>query len=104
MVSSCFSGQFANEITDLHTLVITAINPNQQSFGCTNTSEFTYFGEAFFKEQLAQNASFIMAFIAAKSRITVKENKMGYENSQPMMVTSNLLSIRLKKYLNNIII
>ncbi|WP_318491291.1 C13 family peptidase [Photobacterium leiognathi] len=97
VVSSCFSGQFANEIADLHTLVITASNPSQPSFGCTNTSEFTYFGEAFFKEQLAQNASFIMAFIAAKARITVKENKMGFENSQPMMITSKPIIDKLKE-------
>ncbi|WP_318435904.1 C13 family peptidase [Photobacterium leiognathi] len=97
VVSSCFSGQFANEIAGLHTLVITASNPSQPSFGCTNTSEFTYFGEAFFKEQLAQNASFIMAFIAAKARITVKENKMGFENSQPMMITSKPIIDKLKE-------
>ncbi|WP_394145965.1 C13 family peptidase [Vibrio atypicus] len=84
VVSACFSGSFVKELADLNTLVITAADPYQPSFGCTNTAEFTFFGEAFFKNNLTRTHSFFEAFLDAKQEVTIKENKLGYDNSNPM--------------------
>ncbi|MCF8778052.1 C13 family peptidase [Vibrio sp. IRLE0018] len=95
VVSACFSGQFADELADLYTLVITASNPNQPSFGCTSGADFTYFGEAFFKDQLTQTTNFEEAFLLAKAAITERENNMGFDNSYPTMRTTKRISDKL---------
>ncbi|ELP5728837.1 hypothetical protein QTV44_002088 [Vibrio vulnificus] len=95
VVSACFSGQFADELADLYTLVITASNRTQPSFGCTSGADFTYFGEAFFKDQLTQTANFEEAFLLAKEAITERESKMGFENSHPTMRSTKRISDKL---------
>ena len=52
-VSACYSGGFIEPLKDPYTLIATAAAPDKQSFGCSNTNDFTYFGEAFFKDQLS---------------------------------------------------
>ncbi len=84
VVSACFSGSFVNELADLNTLIITASDPYHPSFGCTNTAEFTFFGEAFFKNNLTKTHSFFQAFLDAKQEVTLRENRLGYLNSNPM--------------------
>lgn len=84
VVSACFSGNFVSQLADLNTLVISASDPNHPSFGCTNTAEFTFFGEAFFKNNLTRTHSFFQAFLAAKEEVTLRETKLGFDNSNPM--------------------
>ena len=74
LVSSCYSGGFIEPLQDPNTLVITAAAGDRQSFGCGAKSEFTDFGDAYFKKALAQRSDFIEAFdIAAK---LVKEEEL----------------------------
>ncbi|BBI69111.1 hypothetical protein PKHYL_33020 [Psychrobacter sp. KH172YL61] len=47
VVSSCYSGSFIDELASPTTVVITASAADKASFGCTNTAEMTYFGQAF---------------------------------------------------------
>lgn len=97
VVSACFSGRFADEIADTHTLVITASDPNNPSFGCSAADEYTYFGEAYFVSQLPKTMSLIKAFEAAKKEITEKEDAMGYPNSNPTMVASQPIEDKLSE-------
>ncbi|MEC9444566.1 MAG: C13 family peptidase, partial [Pseudomonadota bacterium] len=48
VVSACYSGSFIDELASPTTVVITASAADKASFGCTNTAEMTYFGQAFF--------------------------------------------------------
>ena len=66
VVSACYSGIYTDALADDYTLVMTASNSTQPSFGCSNMANFTYFGEAYFKNQLQQHTSFVDAFYQAK--------------------------------------
>src|SRR5690606_32771458 len=78
IVSSCFSGQFVPALAEEHTLLITAAASDRTSFGCTNTAEWTYFGEAYFRDALPKHRNFVRAFHEAKDRITAREAKEGF--------------------------
>ena len=85
VVSSCYSGIYVGYLRDKHTLVMTASNASQPSFGCSSTADFTYFGKAYFKDQLATDTSFIEAFEQAKIAIAKRERGMKFDASKPQI-------------------
>lgn len=95
VVSACFSGSFVKELSAMNTLIITASDPYHASFGCTNTADFTFFGEAFFKNNLTQTRSFYQAFIDAKEEITLREKKLGLKASNPMFQSAQPIEDQL---------
>ncbi len=62
VISACYSGGFIESLKDDKTLVITAADATNASFGCSNDSEFTYFGKAYFDEALRKSYSFVEPF------------------------------------------
>ncbi len=85
IVSACYSGQFVPALQDEQTLVITAAAANRSSFGCTNTAEWTWFGEAFFKRALPAAGRFVPAFERARAMIAKRERRSGYPHSRPQL-------------------
>lgn len=85
VVSACFSGGFIDALKDDHSLIITAAAHDKTSFGCGTQSKFTYFGEAYFKDALHEDTSFIKAFLRAKSSIEKRELREGIEASNPQI-------------------
>lgn len=85
VVSSCFSGGFIEPLRGPNTLVITASAADRNSFGCTNTAEWTYFGKAYFDEALRATRSFTDAFEAAGPVILAREQKEKHDPSRPQM-------------------
>jgi hypothetical protein len=79
-------------------VVITASATDKMSFGCTNTAEMTYFGQAFFAESLRENTSFAAAFKDASLRISEREGFMGFEPSEPQMVVGSLMETALPAF------
>jgi hypothetical protein len=73
VVSACYSGGFIDPIKDDHTLVITAARHDRRSFGCSDENDFTYFGEAFFKDALPRSGSFQEAFASAQRAVHERE-------------------------------
>ena len=53
VVSACYSGGFIEALKSPRTLVITASSEDRQSFGCEHGREYTYFGEAFYRDSLS---------------------------------------------------
>lgn len=98
VVSACYSGSFIDELTSPTTVVITASAADKMSFGCTNTAEMTYFGQAFFAESLRENTSFAAAFKDASLRVSERENFMGFESSEPQMVVGSLMKTALPQF------
>ncbi|WP_299187187.1 C13 family peptidase [uncultured Psychrobacter sp.] len=98
VVSACYSGSFIDELTSPTTVVITASAADKMSFGCTNTAEMTYFGQAFFSESLRENTSFAAAFKDASLRVSERENFMGFESSDPQMVVGSLMKSALPAF------
>lgn len=97
VISACYSGSFMNQLKDEHTLVITAASPFRTSFGCGNEFEYTYFGEAYFKQALAETRSFTKAFELARERVAERELKEGIEASEPMIYVGEAIGPYLER-------
>lgn len=90
VVSACYSGGFVEALKSPRTLVITASSANRQSFGCEHGREYTYFGEAFYRDSLgvldmrgarpARSPNFQDAFARA---VEIVRNKEASENLTP---------------------
>ncbi len=98
VVSACYSGSFIDELASPTTVVITASAADRPSFGCTNTAEMTYFGQAFFAESLRSNTSFEAAFKDARVRVHEREGLMGFEPSEPQMAVGSLMETALPAF------
>ncbi|MBL1264013.1 C13 family peptidase [Methylomicrobium sp. RS1] len=85
VVSACYSGGFVEALQGPNTLVATAAAADRTSFGCGAESDFTYFGEAVFKEQLQSRFSLIPAFKAAAASIAERERREKLEASRPQL-------------------
>jgi len=98
VVSACYSGSFIDDLASPTTVVITASAADRASFGCTNTAEMTYFGQAFFAEGMRGNTSFESAFKDARVRVNERESLMGFEPSEPQMVIGSLMETALPAF------
>ncbi len=85
VVSACYSGGFVDTLKDENTVIITAARADRKSFGCSNLNDFTYFGQAYFKEQLREEFSFVKAFHDAREAITEREKREGLTPSRPQI-------------------
>jgi hypothetical protein len=85
VISACYSGGFIPELEDDHTLIITATSAERQSFGCEDRNEFTYFGEAYFRDTLPGSGNFVEAFEKAVEIVTAREKAEKFEHSNPQI-------------------
>lgn len=95
VVSACYSGGFIEALKSPRTLVITAARDDRQSFGCEHGREYTYFGEAFYRDSLSdeslQEASparlpdFEAAFARAVEIVRDKEASEDLTPSEPQI-------------------
>lgn len=97
VVSACFSGGFIEPLRDENTVVITASAPERTSFGCEPGRDFTYFGQAYFRDALAKTRSFTRAFELAKDDVGRQEAAEGLEASLPQIWIGAAIAERLKK-------
>ena len=96
VVSACYSGGFIEPLRDDNTIVITASSAERSSFGCEAGRDFTYFGEAYFRDALARTKSFTRAFELARSIVSEREAKEKLEPSLPQMWVGPAIAERLK--------
>jgi Peptidase C13 family len=66
IVSACYSGIFVPPLANDNTIVITAADAQHTSFGCAPERDWTYFGDAFFRQSLHPAADFESAFDHAR--------------------------------------
>jgi hypothetical protein len=97
VVSACYSGGFVEPLRDENTLVMTAAAPDRTSFGCEAGRDFTYFGQAFFRDGLARTKSFIAAFDAAKEIVAKQEAAEKLTPSQPQIAAGKAIAGQLDK-------
>jgi hypothetical protein len=97
VVSACYSGGFIEPLRDENTLVIAAAAADRTSFGCEAGRDFTYFGEAYFREAMAKTRSFIHAFATAKEIVTRKEAAEKLTPSLPQMWVGPAIAAQLNK-------
>jgi hypothetical protein len=83
IISACYAGGFINALRDPKTIVITAAAADRTSFGCSNDSDLTYFGEAFYRDALPGAHTLREAFEAAKTAIAARESREHVTPSDP---------------------
>ncbi len=85
IVSACYSGVFARALADPRTLVITAAAADRPSFGCRDGATWTYFGDAFFNQALRREPRLDAAFATARTLVTAREQREGFDPSNPQI-------------------
>ena len=83
VISACYAGGFIEPLRDANTVVIAAAAPDRSSFGCEPGREFTYFGQAYFRDALAKTRSFTRAFELARQIVAKEESEERLVPSQP---------------------
>jgi hypothetical protein len=96
VVSACYSGGYVEPLRDANTIVITAAAPDRTSFGCEPGRDFTYFGQAFFRDALAKTRSFTEAFDLAKDIVTQQERSEKLTPSMPQIWVGGAIAQRLR--------
>jgi hypothetical protein len=66
IVSACYGGTFVEPLANDDTIVLTAADAQSTSFGCAAGRDWTYFGDALFKQGLQPGADFRRAFEHAR--------------------------------------
>ena len=97
VVSACYSGAYVEPLRDENSIVITASAAERTSFGCESGRDFTYFGEAYFRDALARTRSFTQAFELARSTVAKREAEEKLEPSLPQMWVGRALAARLQQ-------
>jgi Peptidase C13 family len=95
IISACYAGGFIDSLRDPQTIVIAAAAADRTSFGCSNDSDLTYFGEAFYRDALPGARSLRAAFDTAKSAIAVREHRERVTPSNPQAYFGAKLEAKL---------
>ena len=83
VISACYAGGFIDALRNPKTIILTAAAKDRTSFGCSNDSDLTYFGEAFYRDALPGAKSLRGAFEAAKKAIAAREQSEHETPSNP---------------------
>lgn len=84
VVSACFSGGYIEDLKSPRTMVITAASARRESFGCENGRDYTYFGEAFYRDSLT-DGDYGAAFRRAAVLVRKREQSKGFRHSRPQL-------------------
>ncbi len=66
IVSACYAGIFVPPLANDNTIVMTAADAKNTSFGCAPERDWTYFGDAFFRQSLRPGSDFENSFNHAR--------------------------------------
>jgi len=102
VISACYSGGFISKLADGDTVVITAAQKDKTSFGCADRNQFTYFGEAYFKEGLATGLNFFTAFDNATQLVSKWEQEESITSSEPQILKPTEITRRINDWFNNL--
>lgn len=97
VVSACYAGGFVAPLRNDRTMVITAADAFNQSFGCGSDSDLTYFGKAYFDEALRETFSFAGAFEKARVAIGERERESNYRPSNPEIFVGEAIGTKLER-------
>jgi len=96
VISACYSGSFIEPLKDDYTLIITATDAFNPSFGCGNGEKLTWFGKAYFDDALRHTGSFTEAFEIARKEVGQREREQGYTASNPQMYVGAAMREKLR--------
>jgi len=96
IISACYSGVFVKRLASPDSVVLTAADENNPSFGCSNERDWTYFGDALFNQNLGAGVSLEDAFDKARDRITEWEKRDALSPSNPQGFFGAELAAKLR--------
>ena len=96
VISACYSGGFIEPLKDDNTLIITATDARNQSFGCDSGEDLTWFGRAYFDEALRRTRSFGGAFELARGAVAQREREQNLTASRPQLHIGAAIKDRLQ--------
>jgi hypothetical protein len=97
VVSACYAGGFVPALQGPDTAVFTAAAADRRSFGCEDGRDWTYFGEAFYTQGLAQTTDLERAFELARSSVTQRERDEGQVPSHPQASVGDGIRAKLRE-------
>jgi Peptidase C13 family len=97
IVSACYSGTAIQALADPYTLIMTAADAKQPSFGCGNDLDFTFWGDALFNQAFPKTDDFAAAYDIAARYVRQRELRAGYQPSNPQMVQGDAIGLKLKE-------
>ncbi|HET7865530.1 MAG TPA: C13 family peptidase [Burkholderiaceae bacterium] len=97
VLSACYAGGLLPALQGPDTAVFTAAAADRSSFGCSSGRDWTYFGEAFYTQGLAQTRDLEQAFELARAGVTRREIAEGQTPSLPQASVGEGIRARLRK-------
>jgi hypothetical protein len=95
IVSACYAGVFIEPLKNANTMVITAADADNTSFGCADDRDLTYFGEAFLRDALPKAESLETAFDTARQAIRKRERAEKLTPSNPQIFVGEAMRRKL---------
>jgi hypothetical protein len=95
IVSACYSGIFIPVLKNPSTLIMTAADSRHSSFGCDDTRDLTYFGEALLRDALPHACSLPAAYTDMADIIRRRETDEGEIHSNPKLFVGPRMAARL---------
>lgn len=95
IISACYAGIFVPVLKNDSTLIMTAADSRHSSFGCDDTRDLTYFGEALLRDALPRACSLNAAFTAMARIIRQRETDEGEIHSNPSLFVGPRMQARL---------
>jgi len=97
IVSACYSGIFIPVLKNDSTLIMTAADARHSSFGCDDTRDLTYFGEALLQDALPHACSLNEAYADMARIIHRREADEGEIHSNPQLFVGSRMQARLPR-------
>lgn len=95
VVSACYSGIFIPVLKNDSTLIMTAADSRHSSFGCDDTRDLTYFGEALLRDALPRACSLNQAYADMARIIRQRESDEREIHSNPRLFVGTRMQARL---------
>lgn len=99
-VSACYSGEFANVLSNARTLVVTASDADNPSFGCGEQFTYTVFGDALIAQHNQpefDHLSWQALFVRTQQTILARENALGLnQHSNPQFFQGDAIKVKLE--------
>jgi hypothetical protein len=95
IVSACYAGIFIPVLKNESTLIMTAADAHHSSFGCDDTRDLTYFGEALLRDALPRACSLDAAYTDMARIIRQRETEEGEIHSNPRLFVGARMQARL---------
>ena len=94
VVSACYSGGFVEPLQSPRAAVLTASSADAVSFGCEHGREYTYFGEALYRDSLVDD-DYVGAFERAREIVAEREAQEELDASEPQLWIGEAMAEKL---------